>query len=89
MNALEGLFSQIAQLLIPYHMKYLIWIAENNKDIFDNNKVYLVKKEDQQSDNVLESIVEETKGQNLKDLKGEKLLEVKRNILSMKEEYDR
>lgn len=36
-QALTSFFNQITNLLIPFHMKYLIWIASKDLDIFSRD----------------------------------------------------
>jgi len=35
---LEYFFSQVIELLLPMHMKYIFWVASDNLDIFTNSK---------------------------------------------------
>jgi hypothetical protein len=37
-NAINYFFKQILDLLIPVHMKYMLWIAAEGKDIFSQKE---------------------------------------------------
>jgi len=41
-NAINFFFRQIVDLLIPVHMKYLLWIASEGKDIFSSKDTTLI-----------------------------------------------
>jgi len=41
-NAINYFFKQIVDLLIPIHMKYMLWVATEGKDLFSSKDTSLI-----------------------------------------------